>query len=81
MLDLGQYFELDNYSDEEIVKKIKNKFDFINLNERVERYIKDRFSTDTLEAIFDLLKPKMILVTRGKKGSDFVFSSNKVRKN
>lgn len=80
MLDLGQYFELDNYSDEEIVKKIKNKFDFINLNERVERYIKDRFSIDTLEAIFDLLKPKMILVTRGKKGSDFVFSSNKVSK-
>ena len=32
MLDLGQYFELDNYSDEEVIKKIENKFDIINLN-------------------------------------------------
>ena len=32
MLDLGQYFELDNYSDEAVIKKIENKFDIINLN-------------------------------------------------
>ena len=39
MLDLGQYFELENYSDDQILEKIKNKFDFINLNERVEKYL------------------------------------------
>ena len=36
MLDLGQYFELEDYKDNEILEKIKNKFDIINLNERVE---------------------------------------------
>ena len=77
MLDLGQYFELDSYSDEEIIKKIKNKFDFINLNERVEKYLKNRFSLDD---IYDLLKPKMLIVTRGKKGTDFVFEKNKISK-
>ena len=81
MLDLGQYFELDNYSDEDIIQRIKNKFELINLNERVEKYLKSRFSIKTLEEIYDILHPKMIIVTRGKKGSDFVFDNNKVSKN
>ncbi len=80
MLDLGQYFELEDYTDNDIVKKIKNKFDLINLNERVEKYLKNRFSLKSLEDIYKLLLPKMIIVTRGKKGSDFVFDCNKVNK-
>lgn len=80
MLDLGQYFELDNYNDEEIIKKLKNKFDIINLNERVEKYLKNRFSLNSLEEIYNILNPKMIITTRGKKGSDFVFDNNKVIK-
>ena len=79
-LDLGQYFELENYSNEEIIDKIKNKFDLINLNERVEKYLKNRFSIKSLEDIYNLLHPKMIIVTRGKKGSDFVFDNNIVAK-
>lgn len=67
MLDLGQCFELENYSDNDIVEKIKNNFDFINLNERVEKYLKNRFSINFLEDIYNLLQPKMIIVTRGKK--------------
>lgn len=80
MLDLGQYFELENYSDNDIVEKIKNKFDFINLNERVEKYLKNRFSIKSLEELYSILHPKMIIVTRGKKGSDFIFDNNKVNK-
>ena len=80
MLDLGQYFELEDYNDNDIIEKIKNKFDFINLNERVEKYLKNRFSINSLEEIYNLLQPKMIIVTRGKKGSDFVFDNKKVKK-
>ena len=80
MLDLGQYFELEDYNDKEIIEKIKNKFDIINLNERVEKYLKKRFSKKSLEDIYNILHPKMIIVTRGKKGSDFVFDNNKVNK-
>ena len=80
MLDLGQYFELEDYNDNEIREKIKNKFDIINLNERVEKYLKNRFSVKSLGDIYNILHPKMIIVTRGKKGSDFVFDNNKVRK-
>ena len=80
MLDLGQYFELDNYSDEEVIKKIENKFDIINLNERVEKYLLNRLSLNSLEDIYNILKPKMIIVTRGKKGADFVIDNKKITK-
>lgn len=80
MLDLGQFFELEDYNDNDILEKIKNKFDFINLNERVEKYLKNRFSIKSLEDIYNILQPKMIIVTRGKKGSDFVFADKKVNK-
>ena len=80
MLDLGQYFELDNYSDEEVIKKIENKFDIINLNERVEKYLLNRFSLNSLEDIYNILKPKMIIVTRGKKGADFIINNKKITK-
>lgn len=80
MLDLGQYFELENYDDNAIIEMVKNKFDFINLNERVEKYLKKRFSVNSLEEIYDILNPKMIIVTRGKLGSDFVFNNNKITK-
>lgn len=80
MLDLGQYFELEDYNDNDIVEKIKDKFDLINLNERVEKYLKNRFSIKSLEDIYNILHPKMIIVTRGKNGSDFVFDNNRVNK-
>ena len=80
MLDLGQYFELDNYSDEEVIKKIENKFDIINLNERVEKYLINRFSLNSLEDIYNILKPRMIIVTRGKKGADFIINNKKITK-
>lgn len=80
MLDLGQYFELDNYTDKEILEKINNKFDIINLNERVEDYLKKRFSLKSINDIYKLFNPKMLLVTRGKIGSDFVYSNIKITK-
>lgn len=80
MLDLGQYFELEDYNDNDIVEKIKDKFDLINLNERVEKYLKNRFSIKSLEDIYNILRPRMIIVTRGKNGSNFVFDNNKVNK-
>lgn len=80
MLDLGQYFELEKYSNGEIVNKIKNKFDLINLNERVEKYLINRFMITSLNELFDIFIPKMIIVTRGKKGSDFVYDQNEISK-
>lgn len=80
MLDLGQYFELENYSDLEIIDKLKNKFTIINLNERVEKYLEKRYSLASLKEIFRLLQPELIIVTRGKNGADFIFKDKQITK-
>ena len=72
MLDIGQYFEFENYNNEEIVNKLYNKFDIINLNERVEQYLINRFHLNNSKDIFDMLKPNLIIITRGQRGSDFI---------
>jgi len=74
MLDLGQYFELDNYTDAEIINKLKNKFKIINLNERVEKYLLKRFNLVNLLDIYDLIKPELLIITRGEVGASFVFN-------
>ena len=75
MLDLGQYYELDNYTNNEVISKLNNHFDIINLNERVEKYLFKRFNLKNLTNIFSLLNSKLIIVTRGKNGADFVFDN------
>lgn len=81
ILDLGQYFELDKYTSEDLINKMKNRFEIINLNERVEKYLLDRFELDSLLDIYNLLSPKFIIVTKGKKGADFVYDSKMINKN
>ena len=39
IIDLGQYYEFENLSDKEIIDKLKNKFEIINFNERVSKYL------------------------------------------
>lgn len=80
VIDIGQYFELDNYTECELLNKISNKFDIINLNERVEKYLLNRFNKQNLIDIYELLSPKLIIVTRGKKGADFVFDGRLLKK-
>ena len=72
MLDLGQYYELEKLDNNEILNKLQNKFDIINLNERVEQYLINRFHLNNSKDIFDMLKPNLIIITRGQRGSDFI---------
>ena len=80
MLDLGQYSELDKYNDTELLAKINNKFEIINLNERVEKYLKNRFSIKALEELNNIFNSKMIIITRGKNGADFILDNMKITK-
>ena len=73
MLDLGQYFELEEYSNDEIVNIIKSKFDIINLNERVGKYLLKRFELDNYIELNCLLRSKLLIITQGKKGASFTF--------
>jgi sugar/nucleoside kinase (ribokinase family) len=76
MLDLGQFLEFESYSTDEIVNKINNKFEIINLNERVEKYLLTRLELDNILDIYNRFNPKLLIVTKGNKGANLVFDKN-----
>ena len=81
VLDLGQYFELEKMTDDEIIKHLRNKFNILNLNERVEKYLIKRFHVKNIIDIYRLINPELLIVTRGKKGADFVYNCNLIKLN
>lgn len=77
IIDLGQYFELEKLTNEEIINKITNKFEIINLNERVSKYLNKRFEfNDDLE-LYRFLKPNFMTITKGEKGAIFIYDDIK----
>lgn len=53
--------------------KLKISFQLFNFNERVVKYLKNRFNLKTLNQMYDVLKPKLMTITLGKKGAIFVY--------
>mgnify|MGYP003228828335 FL=1 len=73
---MGQYFEFEKLANEEIIKKMKHKFSIINFNERVSYYLKTRFNLDSDEQLYSIFEPKLITITFGKKGVEFIYNNN-----
>ena len=73
VIDLGQYFELEKLTNEEIIKKLENKFEIINFNERVTKYLIKRFDLKTDIDLYNLIKPKFMTITRGENGATFIY--------
>ena len=72
IIDLGQYFELENMSLEEIVVKLKNKFEIINFNERVSNYLLKRLNLKKDSELFEIIRPNLMTITRGDAGATFI---------
>ena len=72
VIDLGQYFEFEELSDKIIIDKIANKFEIINFNERVTKYLLKRFNLKKDKELYNLLQPKFMTITRGEKGATFI---------
>lgn len=73
IIDLGQYFEFEKLSDKEIIKKIKNKFEIINFNERVTKYLITKLNLKTDLELYDSLRPTFMTITRGEGGATFIY--------
>ena len=74
LLDLGQYFEFENLEKNEILKKIKGKFEIINLNNRVAGYFLDKFKLKKISELYKMLGARLITITNGKSGAIFIFN-------
>lgn len=72
IIDLGQYFEFENLSNEEIIDKLKSKFEIINFNERVSKYLIKRLNLKNDMELYNIIKPNFMTITRGEDGATFI---------
>lgn len=72
VIDLGQYFELENLSRTEILDKLSTKFEIINFNERVSKYLIKKLGLNNDIALYNVLKPNFMTITRGENGATFI---------
>ncbi len=77
IIDLGQYFEFEKMLDDEIVEKLANKFEIINFNERVTKYLLNRFKLNDDSELYNMIKPKLMTITRGENGATFITDNHK----
>ena len=70
-LDLGYYSYFKHLSNKKLLQTLNNfTFDFIQFNERVSKYIKERLKLTSDSDIFSLLNSKFISITHGNKGTE-----------
>ena len=77
LIDLGNFKEFENLNKKEIIEKITNKFEIVNLNERVEKYLIEKLNCNDSIGLSKIFNSKLLLITRGKKGNEFVFNNKK----
>ena len=75
IIDIGQYFEFENLSKEDIINKLNNDFEIINFNERVSNYLLDKLNLKNNIELYNLLKAKLVTITRGENGAIFIYNS------
>lgn len=81
IIDIGQYFEFENLSKEDIINKLNNDFEIINFNERVSNYLLDKLNLKNNVELYNLLKAKLVTITRGENGAIFIYNSKEYKFN
>lgn len=81
IIDIGQYFEFENLSKEDIINKLNNDFEIINFNERVSNYLLDKLNLKNNIELYNLLKAKLVTITRGEIGAIFIYNSKEYKFN
>lgn len=81
IIDIGQYFEFENLSKEDIINKLNNDFEIINFNERVSSYLLDKLNLKNNVELYNLLKAKLVTITRGENGAIFIYNSKEYKFN
>ena len=72
VLDLGRIKKLLPLSKTQIKHLLRRKIEILQLNEVVEKYLFAIFNIESLKELNKILHPKLLIVTRGKKGTDFL---------
>lgn len=74
-IDIGQIGILENLDRDNIIKILKNKFNFIQLNERIADFLIKKFSLKSTKKLNNIFSADMIIITYGKKGAEFIYNN------
>lgn len=74
-LDIGHIRFFEHFSRQYLLNFFK-KADFIQLNENVIALLFERLRVKSLVELFNLLKPDLMVLTKGKRGAEYVFKEN-----
>lgn len=80
VIDIGRISTLNALHSKSLIIALCSRFEIIQCNETVEKYLLQRFNfTNTLQ-LFSFFQPKMLIVTRGKKGAEIIYNFTSFRK-
>lgn len=78
-IDVGSSKDLINLPEQKI-RTLCGKFKIIQVNERVMPFLNNFFELKNPEEVFKFLNPKLLIITHGKSGAEFVFNNGKKNK-
>ena len=73
VLDIGRIKRLEPLPNDILLFILKNKIEILQLNETVANYLLMRFGVGSFLDLFLLFRPKLMVVTKGKRGADFIY--------
>ncbi len=76
IIDLGQYFEFEKMSNDEIIEKMFNKFEIVNFNERVSEYLLQKLNLKDCSELYNIIRPRLMTITKGENGATFIVDNN-----
>ena len=79
IIDIGNINYLKNLSYNQIFE-LQNKFEIMQLNERVAVYLMNMFHFNNLLELYNLLSPKLLVITYGNKGAIFIHDNYIIEK-
>lgn len=74
-LDIGHIRFFEHFSHQYLLNFFK-KADFIQLNENVMALLFERLHVKSLVEFFELIQPDLLVLTKGKRGAEYVFKEN-----
>lgn len=74
-LDIGHIRFFEHFTRQYLLNFFK-KADFIQLNENVISLLFERLHVKSLVELFELLNPDLMVLTKGKRGAEYVFREN-----
>lgn len=80
VIDIGRTNTLNLLEAKTIILALCSRFEIIQLNETVEKYLLERFNFTAVSQLYSFLRPKMLIVTKGKNGAEVIYNSKSYRK-